>query len=147
LAELDASAATIPVGAGGVVVLDGFQGNRTPHVDGRCRGMPAHICCLVSCTAAMAERTHMHTHAHARARMSAAHVHGPHVILRQYILLGQCTGAIWGLSLGTTRAHLYRAMLEGVAFGTRAMLDAVATSTSQAQQKGCEPSRLVVVGG
>ena len=86
LSALDAEAESVPVGAGGVICLDGFQGNRTPHVDSRCRG------------------------------------------------------ALWGMSLGTSRAHIFRAMLEGIAFGTRAMVDAI---TSQ----GCMITRLAVVGG
>ena len=66
--QLDVSAAGVGVGSGGVVVLDGFQGNRTPHTDSRVRGV------------------------------------------------------VWGLSLATSQAHLYRAMLEGVAYGARAMV-------------------------
>ena len=66
--QLDQLAAGVGVGSGGVVVLDGFQGNRTPHTDSRVRG------------------------------------------------------AVWGLSLATSRTHLYRAMLEGVAYGARAMV-------------------------
>jgi ribulose kinase len=38
-------------------------------------------------------------------------------------------GVIWGMSLGTSRAHVYRAMLEGVAFGTRAMVEAMRCAT------------------
>ena len=68
-AILDSEAAQIAPGAGGVVVLDYFQGNRTPHSDSRARG------------------------------------------------------AIWGLSLHTTRGHLFRAMMEGIAFGTRQVLE------------------------
>jgi ribulose kinase len=30
----------------------------------------------------------------------------------------KATGAIWGLTLNHTRAHVYRAMMEGVAYGT-----------------------------
>ena len=56
--ELDAEAEAVEVGSGGVIVFDGFQGNRTPHTDSRARG------------------------------------------------------AVWGLSLGSSRAHMYRGMLE-----------------------------------
>ena len=71
--ELDAEAADSSVGAGGVLVLDTFQGCRTPHADGKARG------------------------------------------------------AVWGLSLATTRGDLFRALLEGIAFGTRAMVAASAS--------------------
>jgi sugar (pentulose or hexulose) kinase len=88
LQELDEEANRVPVGSGGVVVFDGFQGNRTPHTDSRARG------------------------------------------------------AIWGMSLGTTRAHMWRAMLEGVAYGTRSMVECMVAATG-----GSELSTLVVVGG
>ena len=112
LQELDAEAAAVQPGSGGVICFDGFQGNRTPHTDSRARG------------------------------------------------------AVWGLSLGTSRAHMYRAMLEGSAFGTRAMLQAVLSvgaqeesphshtqgeskGETQGESKGASPSlsRLTVVGG
>ena len=76
------------VGSGGVIVFDGFQGNRTPHTDSSARG------------------------------------------------------AVWGLSLGTSRAHMYRAVLEGVAYGTRAMVDTMVGATG-----GGGLARLTVVGG
>ena len=66
---LEAEAEHVPVGADGLVALDYFQGNRTPHTDSLARG------------------------------------------------------AIWGLSLQTGRGHVYRAMMEGIAYGTRAILD------------------------
>ena len=60
---IEEKAALIPVGCQGVVMLDSFQGNRTPYGDSKARGM------------------------------------------------------FWGLSLGTTTAHLARAVFEGVAYG------------------------------
>ncbi len=65
---LDREAAAIPPGAEGLIALDYFQGNRTPHTDSRARG------------------------------------------------------AIWGLSLASTRGHLFRAFMEGVAYGTQDIL-------------------------
>ncbi|MBA3947538.1 MAG: xylulose kinase [Herpetosiphonaceae bacterium] len=65
---LEAEAEQVPVGSDGLVVLDYFQGNRTPHTDSLARG------------------------------------------------------AMWGLSLQTGRGHVYRAMMEGIAYGTRAIL-------------------------
>jgi ribulose kinase len=61
---LERDAARIPPGSDGVLVLDFWQGNRTPYVDAEARGM------------------------------------------------------IWGLSLGHTPAHIYRAIIEAVCFGT-----------------------------
>ena len=69
LAALESEARQVPAGAEGLLVLDHFQGNRTPHKD-----------------------------PHAR-------------------------GAFVGLQLGHSRAHLLRSVYEGVAFGTRAVLD------------------------
>ena len=37
-------------------------------------------------------------------------------------------GAIVGLSLGHGRAHVFRAMIEGICFGTRAILDTMSAS-------------------
>jgi ribulose kinase len=65
---LDEQAAEVPLGSEGLVVLDYWQGNRTPYVDSAARGM------------------------------------------------------IWGLSLKHTTAHLYRAILEGVCYGTEHIL-------------------------
>jgi ribulokinase len=70
---LDGEAEQIPPGAGGVVVLDYFQGNRTPYTDSLARG------------------------------------------------------AIWGLSLHTTRAHLFRALMEGIAYGTNHILETLSS--------------------
>lgn len=49
-------------------------------------------------------------------------------------------GVIAGLSLNHGRGHLYRAVLEGTAYGARHMLEALA-------QAGHTPRRLVAVGG
>jgi len=69
---LNLDAARLGPGADGLLVLDHFQGNRTPYTDPLSRG------------------------------------------------------AITGLSLHHTAAHLFRAMLEGIGFGTRAILDRMA---------------------
>jgi FGGY-family pentulose kinase len=83
---LDQDAAQISPGSGGVVVLETFQGNRSPYADALARG------------------------------------------------------AIWGLSLATTRAHVYRALLEGIAYGTAHILDVLAGH-------GYCPSGLTASGG
>ncbi len=69
---LDAEAAQVAPGSQGLIVLDSFQGNRTPHTDSSARGM------------------------------------------------------VWGLSLQTSRGHLFRALMEGIAYGTQDILDAFA---------------------
>lgn len=79
-ARLTAEAAGTPPGADGLVLLDYWQGNRTP--------------------------------------------------LREPRL----SGALWGLRLHHTRGHLYRAVLEGVACGTRHVLDAFAESGYEVRQ-------------
>ena len=71
LDQLNREAAELPPGAEGLVVLDHFQGNRTPHTDARSRG------------------------------------------------------AVVGLSLAHGRAHVFRAMIEGICCGTRSILDAM----------------------
>ncbi len=86
LAALEAGAAVLPPGAEGLLVLDHFQGNRTPHKD-----------------------------PHAR-------------------------GAFIGLTLGHSRAHLLRSVYEGVAFGTRQVLENLAAH-------GFGLRRLVAGGG
>ena len=86
LAALEAEARGVPPGGEGLVVLDHFQGNRTPHKD-----------------------------PHAR-------------------------GAFIGLTLGHSRAHLLRGVYEGVAFGTRQVLDNLASH-------GFALRRLVAGGG
>jgi len=66
--ELNQAAAAIPPGADGVLVLDHFQGNRTPYIDPKSRG------------------------------------------------------AFVGLSLAHRPPHLFRAIIEGICFGTEAIL-------------------------
>jgi ribulose kinase len=66
-----AEADVISPGSEGLVLLDFFQGNRTPHKDASAKGV------------------------------------------------------FFGLTLAHTRAHMYRAVLEGVAFGMRGILDAM----------------------
>jgi ribulose kinase len=85
-AALDAEAALVPPGSGGIIALDTWQGNRTPFRDPRRRG------------------------------------------------------AFTGLRLGHRRAHLYRAILEAVAFGGRQILDVFSDI-------GMELSELVLSGG
>ena len=65
---LDEEATAVPPGSEGVIVLDYFQGNRTPHTDSLARG------------------------------------------------------AIWGLSLNHGRGHVFRALMEGIAYGTQDIL-------------------------
>jgi ribulose kinase len=86
LAALNAQAAALPPGAEGLLVIDHFQGNRTPHTDPLARG------------------------------------------------------AIIGLSLHHDTAHLFRAMLEGIGLGTRAIVDRM-------RQAGLGASELVAGGG
>ncbi len=87
--DLDAlnwEAAALPPGADGLLVLDHFQGNRTPHTDPLSRG------------------------------------------------------AIIGLTLAHTPAHVFRATLEGIGFGTRAILDRMA-------EAGVTAAEITVGGG
>ena len=84
--RLMTDAASLPIGADGVRVLDFWQGNRTPYVDPKARGM------------------------------------------------------IWGLSLAHGPAHLFRGVLEGVAFGTENILRTFGAN-------GYHPTELVVAGG
>lgn len=49
-------------------------------------------------------------------------------------------GMFWGLTLAHTDAHFFRAILEGVCFGTEAILQAM-------RDQGFEPKELVVSGG
>jgi ribulose kinase len=83
---LDAEAARVPPGSEGLIVLDSFQGNRTPHSDSSARG------------------------------------------------------AVWGLSLNTTRAQVFRALMEGVAYGTRQVLEAF-------RAYGVSPGKISACGG
>jgi ribulose kinase len=85
-ASLNAEAAALPPGAEGLLVLEHFQGNRTPHTDPLARG------------------------------------------------------AIIGLSLHHGMAHLFRATLEAIGFGTRAIVDAMRAA-------GFGASEIVAGGG
>jgi FGGY-family pentulose kinase len=85
-AVLDAMAQEVPAGSEGLVVLDHWQGNRTPWTDPTSRGV------------------------------------------------------IRGLTLRHTPAHLFRAIMEGVAYGTRVILDRM-------EQAGVTVDELVVCGG
>ena len=85
-ALLDAEAASVPPGAGGVTFLPYLQGERTPHRDAAARG------------------------------------------------------AFVGLSLAHTRAHLTRAVLEGVSFALRDSLTIL-------QELGQSPSQVLLTGG
>ncbi len=80
LDSLNLEAAKLEPGADGLLVLDHFQGNRTPYTDPLSRG------------------------------------------------------AITGLSLHHTAAHLFRAMLEGIGFGTRAIIDRMTEAGSGAAE-------------
>lgn len=83
---LNAMAQDVPVGAEGLVVLDHWQGNRTPWTDPTSRGV------------------------------------------------------IRGLTLRHTPAHLFKAILEGVAYGTKVILDGM-------EHAGVAIDELVVCGG
>lgn len=85
-AALADMAAAIPPGAGGVICLPYFSGERTPINDPLARGVFA------------------------------------------------------GMTLSHTRGHLYRAVLEGTAYGVRHNLEAI-------ERMGATPRRLVAVGG
>lgn len=49
-------------------------------------------------------------------------------------------GSFWGLNLGHTRAHLYRALLESVAYGGRQIIEAM-------QDAGVQTEQIVACGG
>ncbi|MBC7738807.1 MAG: carbohydrate kinase, partial [Candidatus Saccharibacteria bacterium] len=82
---LNTLAAAIPPGAEGLVAVDHFQGNRTPHTDPLARG------------------------------------------------------AITGLTLKHTPAHIYRALVESICFGTRTIVEAFGAAFNA--------RRIVVAGG
>lgn len=82
---LNAAAQALPPGAEGLLAVDHFQGNRTPHTDPLARG------------------------------------------------------AITGLSLKHTPAHVYRALIEAICLGTRATVEAFGAAF--------EARRIVVAGG
>lgn len=86
LAGLNGEAAAIPPGSDGLLVLDHFQGNRTPYTDPLSRG------------------------------------------------------AFVGLTLAHGMPHLFRAAIEGICFGTRAILDRMA-------EAGFEAREIVIGGG
>ena len=77
---LDAKAAAVPAGSDGLVLLDYWQGNRTPLRDPRARGV------------------------------------------------------IWGLSLSHGPGHVFRAIYEGTAYGTRHILDDMARHGHKVKQ-------------
>ncbi|MFK7868074.1 MAG: FGGY-family carbohydrate kinase [Roseobacter sp.] len=52
----------------------------------------------------------------------------------------QAKGAFFGLNLTHTRGHMYRALIEGIAYGTRHVTDTFA-------EVGQRPTRLLAVGG
>ncbi|MFN8464065.1 MAG: FGGY family carbohydrate kinase [Caldilineaceae bacterium] len=83
---LDRESGQVPVGSDGLIVLDYFQGNRTPHTDSAARGM------------------------------------------------------IWGLSLQADRGHLFRALMEGIAYGLQDIAQTLARHEFAIQ-------RLIASGG
>jgi ribulokinase len=83
---LDDEAARVPVGSEGLIVLDYFQGNRTPHTDSLARGV------------------------------------------------------VMGLSLQSSRAHAFRAIMEGIAYGMKDILDTF-------KRHECVVSRVIACGG
>lgn len=83
---LEQEAQAVPAGSDGLVVLDYFQGNRTPHTDSLARG------------------------------------------------------ALWGLSLQTGRGQIYRAIMEGIAYGAREIL-------ATFERNGYVVKRIVASGG
>lgn len=85
-ALLDREAASTPLGSDGLIVLDYFQGNRTPHTDAMARG------------------------------------------------------AVWGLSLQSSRGHLFRALMEGIAYGLRDIVETL-------QRRDFRAERMIASGG
>ncbi len=83
---LDGEAASVLPGAGGLVALDYFQGNRTPYTNSQARG------------------------------------------------------ALWGLSLSTSRGQVFRALMESIAFGSRLILEALTVN-------GCPVEQIFACGG
>jgi ribulose kinase len=83
---MDEKAEEIPMGSEGLIVLDSFQGNRTPLVDPNLRG------------------------------------------------------AIWGLSLRHRPEHVFRAILEGIAYGTEFIF-------RQFREAGYETKEIYACGG
>ena len=83
---LNEGAENLPIGADGLVALDFFQGNRTPHVDPDVRGM------------------------------------------------------FYGLSLNHTTAHMYRAIIESICYGTEAIVEVF-------RQADFDLNEIVISGG
>ena len=83
---LNELAEDVPIGSDGLIVVDYFQGNRTPHTDPFARGM------------------------------------------------------MWGLTLSHGPGHLFRAILEGICYGTEDIFRAMA-------DHGFRPTETVVAGG
>lgn len=83
---LNEMAEKIPMGSDGLVLIDYFQGNRTPYTDPLARGM------------------------------------------------------IWGLSLGHTPGHIFRAIIEGICYGTEHIFRTM-------RDNGFRPEETVVAGG
>ncbi|HET7480516.1 MAG TPA: FGGY family carbohydrate kinase [Rubrobacteraceae bacterium] len=83
---LNEMAAEVPIGSNGLIVVDYFQGNRTPYTDSLARGM------------------------------------------------------IWGLSLGHGTGHIFRAILEGICYGTEHIFRTM-------RQNGFQPGEAVAAGG
>jgi ribulose kinase len=83
---LNEMAYDVSIGSDGLVVIDYFQGNRTPHTDSQVRGM------------------------------------------------------MWGLSLSHTEGHIFRAIIEGICYGTEHILRTM-------RDQDFEPRMNVVSGG
>ena len=56
-------------------------------------------------------------------------------------------GSFVGLSLSHTRAHLFRAILESVCYGTRACFDALEAAAQQGSNKAMSKSNEVIIAG
>jgi len=83
---LNELAAQVPPGSEGLILIDYFQGNRTPYTDPLARGM------------------------------------------------------LWGLSLGHGEGHLFRAIIEGVCYGTEHIFRTM-------RENDFEPKKIVAAGG
>ena len=83
---LNERAESVPVGSNGLIVVDHWQGNRSPYTDSEARGM------------------------------------------------------IWGLTLKHDTAHIYRAMVEGICYGTELIFQTL-------RKYGFQPEEIVVSGG
>jgi FGGY-family pentulose kinase len=83
---LNEMAREVPIGSDGLIVIDYFQGNRTPYTDPLARGM------------------------------------------------------MWGLSLSHGPGHIFRAIIEGVCYGTEHIFRTM-------RERGFEPKETVVAGG